>query len=186
MKRTFIFLVLAIMAICVNSQNKFEPQIKIGYDFGIDEDKNNSLGAEFLAGYRIKNNLRIGIGTGISWCKHLYEKAGVNHYLNKYYSDYRETAAYVPIFANVKYKFTTIGISPYIAMDLGYSLFISFSDYAKDNKLGIMAKPAFGLDFPLSKGKLFIEVGYKYQQRSWDLLDTPSYSQATTSIGYQF
>ena len=70
------------------AQNKFEPQVKVSYELGVDEDSNQSFGGEFLAGYRITNNFRLGLGLGIYWCKHLYEE--------KLLDDYRETASYIP------------------------------------------------------------------------------------------
>lgn len=67
----FLFVVMLATSMCF-AQSKFEPQIKVGYDLGIDDDKNQSFGAEFLAGYRFNENFRLGVGTGVSWCKHFY------------------------------------------------------------------------------------------------------------------
>lgn len=106
MKKVILFLFVAMLAtsMCF-AQSKFEPQIKVGYDLGIDDDKNQSFGAEFLAGYRFNENFRLGVGTGVSWCKHLYEKAGLNSITDKYYKDYKETALYLPLFVNGKFNF---------------------------------------------------------------------------------
>ena len=186
MKKVLLILALIITASKISAQTKFEPQLKLTYDAGITDDKNNSFGAEFLAGIRMSGKLRLGVGVGISYCDLLYEDGGVNMILNKYYGDYRESSAYIPIFANIKYNFTSNGVSPYVSADLGYSAFISCSDYANDNKLGLFCKPCFGIDFPIKKGKIFLEVGYKYQHRSWSGLNSPDYMQATGAIGYQF
>jgi hypothetical protein len=186
MKKILLFAVLIMSAVCLNAQKKIESQIKVGYELGTDKSKNNSFGAEYLAGYRINPNVRIGIGTGAYYCDYLYEDAGINNLTGKYYGKYRETAMYVPLFANLKVDFIKHGVSPYISFDLGYSFFVPFSDYANGNKLGIMGKSVAGVDFPLKKGKLFVESGYKYQKRSWDKLSNPDFDQAVFSVGYQF
>lgn len=187
MKKIILFLFVAMLAtsMCF-AQSKFEPQVKVGYDLGIDDDKNLSFGAELLAGYRFNENFRLGVGTGISWCKHLYEKAGVSSITDEYYKDYKETALYVPLFVNGKFNFIKGGVSPYLSLDLGYTFFISCSDYADENDLGFMAKPAFGVDFPVVNGNIFVELGYKYQKRDWPLIEKADYSQLSIAVGYSF
>ena len=50
-----------------------------------------------------------------------------------------------------------------------------------------MVKPAFGVDFPLSKGSIFTEIAYKYQARKFDLVtNNMNYSQISFGIGYTF
>ena len=185
MKR-LLFIALAIMPMLIEAQAGFEPQIKVSYELGIDDDKNQSFGGEFLAGYRFNNNLRLGVGTGIYWCKHLYESAHYNSVINYYSKEYRETASYIPIYANGKFNFETSGnLKPYLSLDLGYALFNAASDYAKENELGLFAKPAFGIDIATGKGSLFFEVGYKYQYRKF-YDEKMGYSQLTMSVGYNF
>lgn len=179
-------LVLTFVPILTKAQTGFEPQLKVSYELGIDEDKNQSFGAEFVAAYRLSEELRLGIGVGIYWCKHLYEDAGVDALLHQYYDEYRETASYIPVFLNGKYNFVTKrNWMPYLSLDAGYSFFNAASDYAKDNDLGLFVKPAFGVDYNIDKGALFLEVGYKYQDRKFQDAKM-GYSQLTLSIGYQF
>lgn len=185
MKR-IILIAMALMPMITKAQTGFEPQLKISYELGIDEDKNQSFGCEFVAGYRLSDDFRLGIGTGIYWCKHLYEDAHYNSLIHYFSEEYRETASYIPIFANGKYNFvTTSDWRPYLSVDLGYALFNSASKYADDNKLGIFVKPAFGVDYNIGKGALFFEVGYKYQDREFQDVKM-GYSQLTMSVGYQF
>lgn len=187
MKKIIVFVLLAFISIYSNAQGKFEPSVKVSFDLGIDDYKNKSFGAEFIGAYRVNEIFKVGIGTGISYCDFLYEKAGINAILGKYYDDYRQTAAYIPLFINGKLNFKKGGISPYLSIDLGYTFFISFSDYADNNKLGLMVKPAFGVDFPLSKGSIFTEIAYKYQARKFDLVtNNMNYSQISFGIGYTF
>lgn len=186
-KIIIVFVALAFISIGSNAQAKFEPSVKVSFDLGIDDYNNKSFGAEFVSAYRVNELFKVGIGTGISYCDFLYEERGIDDNLGKYYDEYRETAAYVPLFVNGKVNFKKEGISPYLSVDFGYTFFISFSDYADSNKLGLMVKPAFGLDFPLSKGSISVEVAYKYQARKFDLVaDNMNYSQLSLGVGYTF
>ena len=185
MKR-IVLIILAIVPLLVKGQTGFEPQIKVSYELGIDEDKNQSFGGEFLAGYRVSEGFRLGVGAGIYWCKHLYESAHYDKYINHYSGEYRETASYIPVFANGKYNLATNGgLKPYLSVDFGYAIFNAASDYAKENKLGLFVKPAFGVDYEIGKGALFFEIGYKYQDRKFYDVKM-GYSQLTMSVGYQF
>lgn len=188
MKKLIAISMMLIVSISSFAQKRFEPQLKISYDAGVDHDKNQSFGAEILAGYAIQSQFRIGVGTGIYWCKHLYEDAHINTLIKRYEKEYRETAAYVPLFVNGKYSFIEKGISPYVSMDIGYTFFIPFSDYAKDNKLGFMMKPSVGVDFPCGKIKVFLEVGYKWQSRKFERWEDTNgnYSQLSISTGLAF
>lgn len=182
MKKIVLLFAFAMSLTNVFSQSKFEPEVKINGEFGVDASKNFSLGAVFIAGYNVTPSLRLGIGTGISYIDLLYETKTLTK------PEYRETAAYVPIFADVKYKFIDEGISPYFGTSVGYSVFIPYSEYAKKNKLGFMAYPHFGVEFPMKKGAFILEAGYKYQSRTNDyFVDTNmNYSQAVLSVGYKF
>lgn len=188
MKKVLFILFMVISTLIAQAQKGFEPIIRASYELGIDTDKNKSFGLDFLVGYRFAETIRIGLGTGIYWCEHLYENDGINKLTYKYYDEYRETAAYVPLFVNGKANFIKKGISPYLSVDLGYSFFIPFSNYAKNNKLGFMVKPALGVDFPINESKIFAEIGYKYQARKFDLNinDKMNYSQLSIAVGYIF
>lgn len=179
-------IVLALFPICLSAQSRFEPQVKVAYELGIDEDANQSFGAEFVAGYRITNAFRLGGGVGIYWCKHLYEDAHYNKYLNYYEKEYRETASYIPVYVNGKYNFLTTGKwRPFASFDAGYSIFNPYSDYAEHNKLGIFAKPSFGVDCNIGKADITFEIGYRYQDREFYDVKM-GYSQLVMSFGFQF
>ena len=60
MKKILFILVAVLTTAMCFAQSKFEPQIKVVYDLGIDDDKNQSFGAEFLAGYRFNESFRLG------------------------------------------------------------------------------------------------------------------------------
>ena len=163
-----------------------EPQVRVTGDIGVDSYKNNSFGADFVAGYRVTDMFRIGAGVGISYVDILFEDA---HFIgNHWYDKYKESAAYVPVFVDAKLNFTSGKISPYVNLDLGYAVYIPFSDYAKKNQLGFFVQPAFGVDFNIGNGVLFVQAGYKYQMRKCDhWVDTNgNYSQVSLAVGYQF
>lgn len=185
MKKVLIVL-LVFIPIGLQAQSKFEPQLKVAYELGIDEDANQSFGADFIAGYRVTDAFRLGVGVGVYWCKHLYENAHYNKTIHYFEKEYRETASYFPIYVNGKYNFLSTGTwKPFLSVDAGYSIFNSASDYAKNNKLGIFVKPSFGVDCNIGKGDLVFEIGYRYQDREFRNVKM-GYSQLVMSIGYQF
>lgn len=177
-----ILFLLAVL-ICTSfstlkAQKSFEPSIKFKGEIGLDDYKNKLFGLEFTAGYRFNDYIRAGVGTGISYC---------DLTLEGYFGIFRGSEAYIPLFANVKANFVKIGISPYMSFDLGHSFLVPFSDAAKKTDLGIFANPAFGVDFPLSSGSIFFEVGYKYQaMESEYITENMNYSQLTIAVGYNF
>ena len=185
MKKLFLIVGLLYPTI-LSAQSKFEPQIKAAYELGIDADANKSLGGEFVAGYRVIDALRLGVGIGGYWCEHLYSNAYYNKTINYYEKEYRETASYFPVFFDAKYNFITTGKwRPFVSADLGYSIFNSASDYAKDNNLGVFVKPTVGIDCNLGKCDLTFEIGYRYQDREFSNVKM-GYSQMVFLIGCQF
>lgn len=188
-KVLFVLLFFSLASNLVKAQRKFSPSIKASFEVGIDDSKNKGFGVEFIAGYKLNDYLSVGVGTGVSYCDLLFEKGRYNSLINEYIDKYRESEAYVPLFANAKAKFIKEGIAPYISLNVGYSFLIPFSDYAKKAELGLMALPAFGVEFPISKGSIFTELGYKYQAMSFNGYgrdDKLDYSQIRLSVGYNF
>ena len=186
MKKIFILLLVALFANVSKAQG-YQSEVNINYDLGVDDDKNSSFGAKYIGGYRFNNNFRLGAGVGISYIDLKYEDAYVSSKLN-YYDEYRESAMNIPVFINAKVNF--IGgdrISPFLSMDLGYSIFVPFSKYAERNQLGFFLSPSFGVDFPIGNGALLVQVGYKYQCRKFELdANKGNYSSVSIGLGYQF
>lgn len=189
MKRLFLLLALTLPMFAFAQEKGFDASVKAIAGIGIDDYENKSAGVEAIFGYRFNEHFRIGAGTGISWCDLLYEDAEISS-SGHFYDEYREAEAFVPIFANGKYNILKRGISPYVSLNIGYSILIPFSDYAEHSKLGLMVNPAVGVDFPLSKGSLSLEIGYKYQDMSFDVADLYAwdinYSSLTLAVGYNF
>jgi len=106
----------------------------------------------------------------------------------KHYKEYFESAMTIPLFVNLKIDFLRTKVSPYLAADCGYNIFIPFSKYAQSNKLGFFIRPAFGVDIRFAKCDLFIEIAYKYQARTFEssLAKYGGYNQICQSIGVTF
>ena len=192
MKRILLVASLTLICAFTFAQEKdykikgFEPQIRLTFDEGIDYQRNFSFGADFLAAYRFNEIVRLGAGAGIKYINMKFEEPKYIGY--KKYDAYFEAAMTIPIFANVKVDFLKTKVSPYLSVDCGYNIFIPFSKYAQDNKLGFMVRPAFGVDIRFQKCVLFIEVAYKYQSRSFSntLATYGSYHQISQAIGVSF
>jgi hypothetical protein len=193
MKRIFIVMSLMLMCSYVFSQEEkewkvkgFEPQIRLSFDEGIDYQKNFSFGADFIAAYRFNEIVRLGAGVGLDYVNLRFEEPKRLGY--RKYKAYYEAAMGIPVFANIKIDFLKTKVSPYIAADLGYNIFVPFSKYAKDNKLGFFARPAFGVDIRFKKCVLFFEIAYKFQMRDFEnsLASYGNYHQVSQSIGLSF
>lgn len=169
----------------VSAQSRIEPTIQLHYDVGVDSYKNNTYGFDVGLGYKATNLLSLGVGVGIGSCD-------ISYYESTTY-DSREDALIVPVFAFTKYSFIDGSISPFISLNVGYTI----SGTSSVDGLGLFINPAFGVDFPLSKGKLFGKIGYKMQnfkyqyfstklENSYDLKETKAASQIELAIGYSF
>lgn len=178
MLKKFLFIITSLLCTTFASAQKIESQIQITGEIGVDTYKSNSFGLDGILGVRVFDQFRLGAGLGISYIDLFYDS----------YDGYRENAAYVPVFANAKYNLNKGKVSPFLNLDLGYSLYVPFSDYAKRNSLGCFINPSFGIDFKIDEGAIFVQAGYKYQCRKFELWVDPNgnYSQATISVGYQF
>lgn len=172
------------------AESKFSTSINATYEFGIDKAKNQGFGLEVVERYNFTKIFSAGIGVGIYYSNLLFDDGG-NEFGDSgiFSSKYREDGAYIPLFLNLKVNFIKQGISPYLSLSGGYSFLIPFSEYAKSAKLGFMIRPSFGVKFPISKGSLFAEIGYKYQRMSFDgygLDYQLNHSNLFLSFGYNF
>lgn len=187
MYKMLLSALIAIVPMLCEAQSNIEASIKIKAEIGIDDLNNNSFGADFIIGYKASKLFKIGFGTGISHFDLTFEREGYNYLLDMHDNGYRETGAYIPIFLHTKMNFTRDGISPYLSLDLGNSFLIPSSEYAKNVDLGVFVSPSFGVDFPINKGKIFTQIGYKHQNMSSEYVRYEiDYSQIAISVGYIF
>lgn len=189
MKKFLFVIIIGLFSISSRAQG-IQSEFRMGYDAGVDQDKNLSLGIDYILGYRLTPKFRLGAGVGIDYVKLLFEEAHVTKIgKNLFYDDeYRESAVSIPIFANAKVNFTETKVSPFFELNAGYNKYIACSSYAEDNKLGFFAYPAFGIDINVGTGAIVIQTGYKYQVRRCDKWTNPDgdYSQVAIKVGYQF
>ncbi len=190
MKKIFCILTVVLLCLPLKAQDwkirGFEPQIRLTFDEGLDYQKNFSFGLDLVAAYRFNEFIRLGGGVGLDYINMRFEESKFVGY--KFYKEYNEAAMTIPVFANIKADFSRTKVAPYLSLDCGYNFFIPFSDYAKDNKLGFFVRPALGIDIKLSSCTLFIDVAYKYQNRSFEnaVANYHGYHQICQSIGISF
>lgn len=190
MKKYIVLIILAVGLQPLFAKQKLTTSIKATYEFGVDYAKNQGFGLDIIERYNITNNFSVGIGTGFYYCDLLFDDGGHEYDNSNLYSrEYRESGAYLPLFLNLKLNLTNEGISPYLSLGGGYTFLIPFSEYAKKADLGVMIRPAFGIDIPISPGSLFVEFGYKYQKMNFNgygLTYDLNHSNLTISLGYNF
>ena len=163
-KCLLLFLVTIVSSVC---HAQFSPTIQAYFDFGVDRYKNKFYGVNFIADYAFIKKFKAGVGVGIGGADMLHYESSRG--------DSRDAATLLPIFADFQYKFNEDGISPYLNLDAGYTLALS----SNISHPGFFVLPAFGVSFPLSKGSINLQVGYKYQKFEYDWF---WFSNATTGI----
>ena len=125
--------------------------INIGYGIGVGQDSKGTDFAkfDFINGYQFNPYLFTGFGTGL-----------------RYYFDNGQNSLVIPMFADIRAHFSDSFISPYIAIDLGYSLEAT----PQFQGFGFMINPSIGATFKTGKYvALNFGVGYilqKYQDGS--------------------
>ena len=160
-------LLLFTMLIPVMSFAQFSPTIQAYFDLGVDKYKNNFYGVNLIGDYSFSKSFKAGIGVGIGGADMLYYESSTG--------DSRDAATLMPIFADFQYKFNEEGTTPYLNLDAGYTLALS----SNINNPGLFVMPAFGISFPLSKGIVNLQIGYKFQKFEYDWF---WFSNATTGI----
>lgn len=134
--------------------------IEFGYLFGTGDISFDRIKLNFIGSYRISDVFYLGHGTGL-----------------RYIAD--SESLLMPIFADLKLNFTKNNNSPYLAMDVGYSLNLtdSFSG------VGFIFSPTLAASFEVSD-KTNMTVGISYEiQRAETYYDYYSYSSSKKSYG---
>ena len=120
----------------------YQGVIDAGYALGVGDFGLDFIKLNIINGYRANNNFALGIGTGI-----------------RYYSDLE--SVFVPIFADFRANFNASNVSPYLAINLGYSLNAS-NDF---EGIGLLFSPSIGTMFNTSeKTAVNFSVGYEMQK----------------------
>lgn len=173
MKR--FLLIVSVLMISVNAfaqkQQGYEKTIEGFATIGMGEVSNTSFGIAMINGYRLNEQIFIGLGVGIGYANEVWSVEKVDNYTNV-----KKGESYpVPIFINGKYSLSTSKIAPYVSANVGYTLDIN--EYIKDAP-GLMIEPAFGFDFNLNDTQFaYVQLGlniqhgeYYYQKDVYDIL----------------
>lgn len=146
--------------------------INNGYSSYVDEtdyDRMNngpSIGLQTVNGYQFSPYISAGLGLGI----HIYSGLGL-----------------MPVFAAVRVNFMSSRLTPFAAIDAGYSYSrkeVIGGSLASDNKGGVMFAPAVGVKFfVLPKMALNLSLGFRYQEVE---TNDDVYDLQYNSVGQQY
>jgi len=127
--------------------------IDVGYYLGVGANKINRLDFNFINGYQINPYFSLGIGVGFNYYivdDYSIERININ----------KENKFLLPLFADFRVNFINGPISPYLSMDIGYSLNASDNFHA----FGILVNPTIGVSLKVSeRNEIHIGLGYQLQ-----------------------
>jgi hypothetical protein len=120
--------------------------VNIGYGFGTgDAQKINCIKFDNINGYRFNEYVSLGFGYGL---KYLWYESG---------------ALLVPLFADVRVHALPGNISPFLALQIGYSIEIT----PEFQGLGLLLDPSLGVSFKTnSRSAVNLGVGYWVQKEA--------------------
>lgn len=168
MKKIILSLLTVIFAFSLSAQVKFEPQVRINAGVAGVEDIKSFGSVEGIAGLRLGNKWRLGVGTGVS----------VSTFDNRIYDEISATS--VPVFLDAKFNIVDTRVSPYIHLDAGYDFVIN-SEYDIMDEDGARLTIGAGVDIKLPYGA--VTVGIDYMERDWDVFFARS---VNLTVGFVF
>ncbi|MCL3781842.1 hypothetical protein EMN47_15765 [Prolixibacteraceae bacterium JC049] len=122
-----------------DSNCKYKGIVEIGYQFGVGEYGINRIKMNVINGIQLSDIYSVGFGVGF---RNFHE----------------ESTTFIPLFIDFRGEYKYYNLSPYFAVDLGYSL-----NASNDCKgAGFMFSPSVGVGFPVSE-KLTMSVGLSYE-----------------------
>jgi hypothetical protein len=125
-------------------QPGYQGIVEIGYGLKTGDYGMNLLKLNVINGYRINDNLAIGLGTGI-----------------RHYTESGESGTLVPVFADFRGYLIQNNISPYVALGIGYTFDASNSF----SGVGVMVNPSVGVGFKMQNNSLLhVGIGYEIQK----------------------
>ena len=114
---------------------------EIGYGFKTGDFGTDFIKVNIIHGLKVNPNFALGIGTGI-----------------RYYYDGQRTI--VPFFADFRIKVLSYGVTPYLALGIGYS-FNPLNDFEGE---GILFNPSAGVSFRVTpRSAMIIGIGFDQQ-----------------------
>ena len=155
----------------------------LGFLYGIgNENENPPLSVLVGGGYSFKNNISVGLVTGVELLDN----------------------AFVPAMIDLKYSFVNSKVSHFIFLQSGYSFVIDAQNddiyyyngnNERENRGGIVISPGFGIKWNLNKkNAIALSLGYRYQQNNYTYIDYNNqeierlvkYNRISVSFGYYF
>jgi len=170
-KLLLISFLLLGFSFTANSQNKYQGEVQIGYNFGVKDFDPDYANLSFINGIRFNKNLFAGIGVGLN--TYAIFESGVD----------KEYA--LPIFINAK---AYLPVSPqtdfFASLDCGY--WFGISSNLKEVG-GLMLTPSVGVCFDLGKSYgLNLSLGYNHQNWSADGPVSVNTGAIGLKVGFSF
>jgi hypothetical protein len=123
------------------SNSGYRGSIDVGYAIGLGDYGLDFINLTIINGYRFNPFFSLGFGTG----------ARVYH---------TDDAVLIPFFVNFQTNFINRTVSPYFALNIGYS-FNASNDF---NSVGLLLNPSIGIHFRITNTSgMNIGVGYEAQ-----------------------
>ena len=165
----FTSLLLALCSVSATAQTKhYEKGVEVNGAFGLDKLQKYSFGIATVHSYRFGEHFALGGGVGYEYLNGLFfesycYKGSLYPSEHEYVYDIRSL---LKLFGRAKFNLTKSSVSPFLAVDLGYTISLR---NVKNMAKGFFVQPAFGCDFKIgSNQKIFIMAGYNGQQYSYD------------------
>lgn len=141
--------------------------VEAGYGFGVGDWAADRFNVNIINGYQFNPYLAIGLGVGFRYYSYEYYSGG---YYGTYYTKAHDYT--VPIFAHIRANFLNRGVSPFVAVNLGYNVSISGGFFG-----GFMFEPTLGAAFRISN-RNSMTFGISYT------MDRVKYSYGSSYYGY--
>lgn len=136
-----------------------------------------SVGFRIATGYRFESGLSASLGSGFTF--------------------YHDPLSLVPVYLSASYRFNQEAISPFLSLNLGYSISIlsNTDTYVEQHQGGLMLNPSFGIHFDTDHAfGWYIRTGYhldrsSYSFESWNgrTIETEiSYRRFMAAVGFTF
>lgn len=169
MKNRYIVAVIFLFSLCsVNVAGRtkgYEKGIEINAAVGLGKLQKYSFGIGTVHGYRFNQYFFLGGGASYEYLDGLYyqsyEYRGRILGSESYYSDNVENS--IKLFGRAKVNFTKTRVSPFIAIDCGYTFNLSSIEIRMAE--GVFFHPAVGCNIKVGENQeLYIMIGYNAQR----------------------
>lgn len=191
-------LLLCGVTLTVNAQSFNNPKgymklIELGGGLGTGDWGADRISVSMVNGYRIMPQFAIGVGVG-------FEITSLN--IDDYYvffGDSKRTDYSIPVYLHLRSDFLNGKISPFVACNLGYNIFIRGNDNKAQTSAdqlvdfpsygGVMLEPMAGVGFNVGENRMSVGVSFLMNTVKY-ATSIDSYTKMALSynlkIGYSF